>query len=262
MNTEDQESQLGAQSSLVPTDSITNESRLLFKFRMWLKELPWIGVYFLIALILVALIRSFLVQSYMVPSGSMENTLQIKDLVMVWKPKETERGDIVVFRDDLDWLGPAGDAPSWKKLLAFVHLYPPVTDQYLVKRVIGLPGDSIECCDSMGRIILNSVPLDEPYLLYANSESALRSFQVIVPEGRIFVMGDHRDNSKDSRAWLCSSGLPSIAMPSLNSVQGSVFAIIRPVSRMQLFSTPEPFQDIPKPSNPPPSDDTVEWHCR
>ena len=231
----------------------------------WRTALRWTGellLYFVIAVVVVSLIRAFLIQNYIVPSGSMENTLQIDDMILAWKPGGPERGDIVVFRDDLDWLAPVNEeTPAWKEFLAWIRLIPPTDEQYLVKRVIGLEGDHITCCDASGRITVNGVALDEPYLIYYNAEAAQRPFDVVVPKGRMFMMGDHRDGSKDSRAMLCSTGSLSIAAPSIDSVQGSVFAIVRPLSRFQTVSTSQAFSDVPDPTGSPPTVEAAQWSC-
>jgi signal peptidase I len=219
------------------------------------------GIYLIIACVVVALMRIFLLQNYVVPSGSMENTLQVSDMILAWKPGQPERGDIVVFRDDLGWLPQNYDeAPQWKKVMAFLKFVPPLDEQYLVKRLIGLEGDHVVCCDVDGNITVNGEPLDEPYLVYAMNSVALRPFEIHVPQGHMFVLGDHRDSSKDSRAMLCSTSSVDIATPKLDSVQGSVFAILRPFSRAQWFSVPETFDDVPDPG-PPPAVDEAEWSC-
>ena len=233
----------------------------------WKTLLRWLGefaIYLVIAVLVVTLIRLFLVQPFLVPSGSMENTLQVDDTIVAWKPGAPQRGEIVVFRDDLGWLPPLGqDPPMWKTVLAWIKVLPPQDEQYLVKRLIGLPGDHVVCCDFMSRIVVNDVPLDEnDYLLYRNPEMAFRPFDLVVPEGRMFVMGDHRDSSRDSRAILCGEMLPpGSAFPSLDSIQGAVFAIMRPLDRVQTFSIPSDFDEVGDPSDPAPDVDHMPWSC-
>jgi len=225
--------------------------------------LRWLGefaLYVVIAIVVVSLVRVFLVQPFLVPSGSMEQTLQVGDTIVAWKPGAPERGQIVVFRDDQGWLPPGPEVPGWKKVLAFVKVLPPQDEQYLVKRLIGLPGDHVTCCDAKGRITVNGQPLDESgYLNYNNKSVALRGFDLVVPEGHIFVLGDHRDSSQDSRHWMCNG--PNYPFPTVESIQGRVFAIMRPFSRAQTFDIPDTFASVPEPTGSPPSTEQATWTC-
>lgn len=233
--------------------------------------LLWVAeffVYVIIMLVVMALIRAFLVQPFIVPTGSMQNTIELNDTIVAWKPGDVKRGDIVVFRDDLGWLAPGQRSPWWKHALAFVGVAPPQDEQYLVKRLIGLPGDRVTCCDTEGRILVNGYPLDEESYLFEMSPgvpvapSAVK-FDIIVPEGRIFVLGDHRNGSADSREHMCKATTPTpeLAFPELASIQGGVFAIVRPFSRMQRFHTPSTFEGIPPAAQDPPPVDTIQWLC-
>jgi signal peptidase I len=256
-----------------PTDNHSTKKKRPLAVRV-LRGAGEILFYFLIAIIVVGLVRIFLLQNFIVPSGSMEETLQIDDMILAWKPGQPHRGDIVVFRDDLQWLAPKfrGDPPAdpletlntWEKFLTKVKLRPPPNEQYLVKRVIGLEGDTVECCDPQGRIMVNEYPLDESYILYDNAQVALRPFSVVVPEGRMFVLGDHRDNSKDSRAVLCSTNLDDplpYATPEVDSIQGRVFLILRPLAHFRAFSAQEAFGEVPEPTSDPPTLTTAPWEC-
>ena len=233
----------------------------------WRGGLKWFGeflLYLLIAVIVVTLVKVFLIQPFLVPSGSMEHTLQEKDRILVWKPGEPVRGQIVVFRDDLDWLDPVQPAPAWKNLLAWLKLYPPQDEQYLVKRLIGLPGDHVTCCNTDGRLTVNGKALDESeYVFFRNSSVAQVPFDIVVPEDRFFVLGDHRDGSEDSRYHTCEAGKPTpeIAFPKIDSIQGKVVAIMMPMSRMQSFKIPAVFADVPAPVGAPPSPETIQWTC-
>ena len=224
--------------------------------------LRWIiefAIYVVVAVLVVSLVRIFLVQPYLVPSGSMEQTLQDQDTILAWKPAEPERGMIVVFRDDLDWLAPNKPAPTWKKVLSWVKILPDQDEQFLVKRLIGMPGDHVSCCDAQGRLSVNGQTLDEPYLYYNSRPVAQRHFDVVVPAGQIFVMGDHRDSSDDSRAHMCRGD--HYPFPSMDAIQGKVVAIMRPFSRAQWFDIPSTFASVPDPVGNPPDPDQVTGLC-
>ncbi|MDR0782597.1 MAG: signal peptidase I [Propionibacteriaceae bacterium] len=250
------------------TDQITTAEPEAKPRPAWKVFLRWLGefaLYFIIALLVVALARIFLVQPYSVPSTSMENTLKKGDSIVVWKPGTIERGAIVVFRDDLGWLEPSQtQVPWWKKGLAFLRVLPPQDEQYLVKRLIGLPGDRVTCCDDLGRITVNGQSLNETEYLYVeNSSVAQMPFDVVVPEGRVFVLGDHRDRSSDSRYHMCRGPLstPDLTFPSLESIQGVTVAIVWPPSRWNSFSTPSSFAEIPEPTGVPPPYGQAQWTC-
>jgi len=229
--------------------------------RSVLRRVVELVVYLVVVVLVVSLVRIFLVQVFRVPTGSMEETLQGGDTILAWKPGEPERGEIVVFRDDLGWLDPLEvPPPQWKKVLSWVKLVPDPEEQYLVKRLIGLPRDHVSCCDTSGRMTVNGQPLDESdYLYYSNKASALREFDVVVPEGHIFVLGDHRDNSADSRYHLCRGD--EYPFPSMDAIQGKTVAIMRPFSRAQWFSIPDTFADVPDPSGSPPTGDQGLGTC-
>jgi len=227
----------------------------------------WVGeflIYLVIAVLVVTLVKNFLVQPYQVPSGSMEQTLQINDYILAWKPGAPERGEIVVFRDDLDWLGPAPAAPEWKKVLSWVKILPPQNDQYLVKRLIGLPGDHVTCCNTAGQITVNGKALDESqYEYFSDQAMAQIPFDIVVPQGHIFVLGDHRDSSEDSRYHMCNGNTPTpqLTFPSIDSIQGKVVAVVKPLKRMQTFKIPSVFDSVPPPTGTPPDPGTAQWAC-
>ncbi|MEU9552344.1 signal peptidase I [Streptomyces werraensis] len=178
--------------------------------RSAVKEIPLlIGVAVLIALVL----KTFLVQAFVIPSGSMEQTIQIGDRVLVdkltpWFGSRPQRGDVVVFKDPGGWLqderttvkkeDPVG-VKQIKEGLTFIGLLPSENEKDLIKRVVGVGGDRVQCCDAQGRVTVNGVPLNEDYLYPGNAPS-LTPFDVTVPKGRLWVMGDHRANSADSRS--------------------------------------------------------------
>jgi signal peptidase I len=170
-----------------------------------LKELPFLVV---VALVASLLIKTFLVQFFYIPSGSMENTLQVQDRVAVNKipfvSRSIDRGDVVVFRDPDNWLPENVDfgtnklVSTAKTALVTIGVLPNPAKQYLVKRVVGVAGDRIICCTKDDKLSINGVEVDEPYIFAGNKPSEM-TFDVTVPEGKIWVMGDHRGASADSR---------------------------------------------------------------
>ena len=196
-----------------------------------LKELPFLVV---VALVASLLIKSFLVQFFYIPSGSMENTLQVQDRVAVNKipfiSKSIDRGDVVVFRDPDDWLPEIVDYDTNKYLakvksaLVAVGVLPNPAKQYLVKRVIGVAGDRIVCCTKNDKLSINGVEVNEPYIFAGNKPSDM-TFDVTVPEGKIWVMGDHRGASADSRYH--QDDINKGFVP-ISKVSGRVFAVVWP----------------------------------
>ena len=196
-----------------------------------LKELPVLVV---VALVVSLLIKTFLVQFFFIPSGSMENTLQISDRVAVNKlpfiSKNISRGDVVVFRDPNNWLPEAVDYSSnkyvakAKSALVAVGVLPNPAKQYLVKRVIGVPGDHIVCCTKDEKLSINGVEVTEPYIFAGNKPSDMK-FDVTVPAGKVWVMGDHRGASADSRYH--QEDINKGFVP-LSKVTGRVVAVIWP----------------------------------
>ena len=196
-----------------------------------LKELPVLVV---VALVVSLLIKTFLVQFFYIPSGSMENTLQVKDRVAVNKlpflSKNINRGDVVVFRDPDNWLPQITDygtnqyVAKAKGALVAVGVLPNPAKQYLVKRVVGVAGDHIVCCTKSGNLTINDVEVTEPYIFDGNKPSEM-TFDVTVPKGKLWVMGDHRSASADSRYH--QEDINKGFVP-LSRVTGRVVAIIWP----------------------------------
>lgn len=186
------------------------------------------------ALVVSLLIKTFLVQFFYIPSGSMENTLQIQDRVAVNKvpfiSRHISRGDVVVFRDPANWLPEASDTSSNKYIaklkvgLVAVGVIPNPAKQYLVKRVIGVAGDHIVCCSKNGKLEVNGKEITEPYIFAGNVPSDMK-FDVTVPAGKLWVMGDHRGASADSRYHQDDINK---GMVPLYRVTGRVFGIIWP----------------------------------
>lgn len=189
-------------------DATTSESRRTAKRRT---RRPWpVWVHLVIALILVAVLRNFVVQSFYVPSGSMIPTLEVGDRMVVSKFHTTlHRGDIVVF-DGTDTFGgnpvTRFDSGIGKVVAAGARVFGiDVNERDYVKRIVGMPGDHVVCCDAQHRLVVNDKPLAEPYLVSGMAPS-LMEFDVRVPEGRLWLMGDNRSNSADSRAHLGDPG--------------------------------------------------------
>lgn len=226
----------------------THHARRRSTLRSWLRETAIIVAS---ALVLSIVIKTFLVQSFFIPTGSMESTLEVSDRVLVSKlapgPLDVHRGDIVVFKDPGGWLGPVPDGPGgWRgavsDALTFVGLLPQDAGEHLIKRVIGLPGDTVECCDGQGRLLVNGVPIDEPYI-NAGSVPSEMEFSVVVPEGSLWVMGDNRQNSRDSRYH---QGDPGGGAIPLDNVVGVAFLTLWPLDRATVLRNPgDTFAGVP-----------------
>ena len=205
-----------------------------------LRELP---ILVIVALAVSLVIKTFLVQFFYIPSGSMENTLQINDRVAVNKVpfigKAIGRGDVVVFRDPDNWLPEpyAIDENKYlaksKEALVAVGVLPNPTKQYLVKRVIGIAGDKVECCSKNKKLMINGVEIKEPYIFSGNSASDT-NFNVTVPAGKIWVMGDHRAASADSRFH--QEDINKGMVPT-SKVTGKVVGIIWPIKNLGFVSS-------------------------
>ena len=214
--------------------------------RSFWKELPiLVGI----ALLLALLIKTFLLQALSIPSDSMQDTLQRGDRVLVdkltpWFGSEPERGEVVVFHDPGGWLGetPTVDsgpvAEGMQKVLSFIGLMPSAEEKDLIKRVIAVGGDTVECKGN-GPVKVNGKALREPYLFPGNTPCGDKPFgPLTVPEGRIWVMGDHRQNSLDSR-W--HQDLPGNGTVSTDEVVGRAVVVAWPVNRWSVLSVPATF---------------------
>ena len=208
-----------------------------------LREFP---ILVIVALAASLVIKSFLVQFFYIPSGSMENTLQINDRVAVNKipfiSKSIDRGDVVVFRDPSNWL-PEPYADNQNKVIAkikeglvLVGVLPNPAKQYLVKRVIGVAGDNVVGKD--GIVTINGKETDEPYIFAGNKPSEL-DFNVTVPEGKIWVMGDHRGASADSRYH--QDDVNNGFVPE-SKVTGRVVGIIWPIKNVGTVPSQDPLK--------------------
>ncbi|MBS2962824.1 signal peptidase I [Actinocrinis puniceicyclus] len=220
--------------------------RFLFpkKPRPFIVELPFLVVF---ALFLAFLIKTFLVQAFFIPSGSMQNTLAIGDRVLVnrasvWLGGQPQRGQVVVFQDPGGWLLPDETSTSgnWlTKTLTFVGVLPQDNGD-LIKRVIGVGGDHVVCCNAQGQITVNGAPLDETYLFPGDQAQSGPdgTFDITVPQGRLWVMGDHRGVSEDSRAH---QGLNGGTIP-VSAVVGRADVIIWPISHWGTLPVPNTFK--------------------
>lgn len=205
------------------------------------------------ALIISFVIKTFLAQAFWIPSGSMEDTLVYGDRVMVSKiqagPMEVDRGDIAVFEDPGGWLPPMSPPDRGLVLngvvrgLQFIGVAPVSEGNHLIKRVIGVGGDHIVCCDDQGRISVNEQPLEESSYLYPGDVPSTSAFDVTVPEDSIWVMGDHRSNSRDSRAHDDGSGATG-SVPR-DHVVGQAFVLLFPLDHATWFQGPDTFAQVP-----------------
>ncbi|MEU8158364.1 signal peptidase I [Micromonospora sp. NPDC048986] len=197
------------------------------------KELPiLLGV----AILVAVLVRAFVLQTFFIPSPSMENTLKIDDRVLVNKLvydfRSPHRGEVIVFKAPTAWSGnPDGED--------------------FIKRVIGIPGDHVVCCDPEERLMINGKSLDEPYIFSMDGirdKAADQEFDITVPKGRLWVMGDHRSASGDSlEHWQQSQQNITEATIPEDDVVGRAFTVFWPFNRATWLTVPDGFDGIPKP---------------
>lgn len=199
----------------------------------------------LTATVMAVIVKTFLVQAFYIPSESMEPTMLVNDKILVQKVSywtgDVKRGDIVVFDDPGGWLGPEDSRQASNPIqrgLEVVGLFP--TGGHLIKRVIGVGGDSVVCCTEKGELKVNDKVLDEPYLL---DEAATKDqpFRVVVPKDHLWVMGDNRGNSADSRSHL---GDPGGGFISAKEVVGKAWLRVWPWSRTGIIHKPSTFEVV------------------
>jgi signal peptidase I len=221
----------------VTTDGATaDRSRRPARIPGWLELVLLLAI----ALVLSVAVKTFLVQMFFVPSESMEPLFVRDDRILVQKVSywsgDVRRGDVVVFEDRGGWLTTTPVLNPLQQALSTVGLYP--TGGHLVKRVIGVGGDRVECCDLRGRVTVNDVPLHEESYIARGTRPSERPFSVTVPEGRLWVMGDNRANSEDSRFHMDLEGNGTI---DADSVVGKVWVIVWPSSRWKHVTRPDTF---------------------
>jgi signal peptidase I len=221
--------------------------------RSFWRELP---VLIVIALVIALVIKTFVVQAFFIPSSSMENTLDIGDKVLVNKLvyhfRSIQPGDIIVFNGDGSWepeptsgtrssdpvvrLYDVALEPLFHAIAGLFGTSPGQTD--FIKRVIGVPGDHVACCNASGDVTVNGVALHEQSYLFPGNPPSMQRFSITVPSGRLWVMGDHRSISWDSRGHMDDPGGGTIPE---NMVIGRAFMIVWPPSRWRILQIPSTF---------------------
>ncbi|MGI5458296.1 signal peptidase I [Streptomyces sp. CA-249302] len=224
MDTEAQQTERDRSSRPEPV-AVEDRSRFALVARItdWLPG-GWITLNLLVCLVFLLLLNAFVVQPFQIPSGSMEKGLRIGDRVLVNKlayrfGAQPRRGDVVVF----DGTGYFGNADY-------------------IKRVVGVGGDRVVCCDKEGRIEVNGRSVDESTFLYPGDTPSTVPFRVVVPEGTLFVLGDHRSVSSDSRDHL---GSPGGGMIPLSDVIGRADWIVWPAAHLTRLHRPSAYARVP-----------------
>jgi signal peptidase I len=210
---------------------------------IWREMLLLLGV----ALVLALVVKAFFMQAFYIPSASMNDTLVENDRILVekvsyWGGGGPSRGDVVVFADPGGWLDTSQSAASGgpvARVLEAVGLHP--TGGHLVKRVIGVGGDEVRCCDRSGRIAVNGVPLNERSYLPPHERPSMIRFDVKVKKGYVWVQGDNRSDSADSRVHL---GDPGGGQVPADDIVGKAFAVVWPFGHATLLHTPATFGSV------------------
>jgi signal peptidase I len=198
------------------------------------RELPMLLI---VAIVVAVVVRAFVLQTFYIPSESMEKTLLINDRVLVNKLiynfRSPHRGEVIVFEAPANWR--SGTA-----------------DEDFIKRVIGIPGDHIICCDDQQRLMINGYSLDEPFIYTSDDGvqdlASEQPFDIVVPKGRYWMMGDHRSHSSDSRERYIhdDNDLTGATIPE-NAIVGRAFVIFWPVGRATWLTVPDAFDKVPDP---------------
>jgi signal peptidase I len=229
---------------------------------LWQETILLLGI----ALVLAVVIKAFFVQAFYIPSESMEPGLVKNDRILVekvsyWGGGGPQRGDVVVFKDPGGWLSGAESAGPTNRItqvMAKIGLYP--QGGHLVKRVIGVAGDTVHCCDDQGRIEVNGQPLNEKD--YVRNDKNLECNGPMtgtcdwtagpIPEGHVFVMGDNRGHSADSTVHMCSKQatdcVPGDEFVPVDLVVGKVFVLLWPRDHFRWITRPDTFADVPNAS--------------
>ena len=215
--------------------SASGKDKAKAKKSSWLRELVIMVV---VALVVAFTVRTFVASSFWIPSGSMENTLLIGDHVIVYKLgydfHDPHRGDVIVFKAPAQWAAENGDGGDW------------------IKRVIAVGGDKVAYSPKTKKISVNGKALNETSYIYRDPTtgqqdppSENRKWQTTVPKGRLWVMGDHRSNSSDSREHFLASHNATYSTIPVSAVVGRAFAIYWPLNRLDWFSDPSTFDNVP-----------------
>ena len=217
--------------------------------RSFWKELP---ILIVVALVLAFLIQHFLARVYMIPSGSMEQTLQVNDRILVDKVtyefSDVEPGDVVVFKGPQSWVPENASQGSDNAFVGFLRsigsvfgLAPP-NEKDFVKRVIATEGQTVSCCDEQGRVQVDGEPLHEPYINGPDDLTMLANQEfgpVTVPEDKVWVLGDNRGNSCDSR---CQGGGGAAGAVPVDNIIGKARLVVLPPSRWSTIGDTNPQQ--------------------
>jgi signal peptidase I len=239
------------------------------KLTGWRAFLRDVALILIAAVVISFLIKTFLIRSFYIPSQSMEDTLHINDRIIVNElvPNlvPVERGDIVVFRDPGGWLAPVPEVEQnpvvgfFDWLLSIIGLTAPDSNDHLIKRVIGLPGDVVACCNEFGQMTVNGVPLDEVggYVTLPDGVTKVSrdDFEVTVPEDSLWVMGDNRYNSADSRY---NQDGPTLGFVPFDHVVGRAILVSWPIDRWTwLDNYPIVFSGVDEGNGTPPTPEST-----
>lgn len=238
--------------SYPPLPSRRENSRPAPRRRRWafLGGIGEVLLVLVLALVISTLLRQFILQVYSIPSASMATTLQVGDRILVNRVpvlgKKVERGDVIVFQDQQGWMEdiPESDIPFIRSVGEFLGIVPSDGKQVIVKRVIGIGGDTVSCCSAEGNLRVNGQAIDEKAYLDQGIAPATEEFTVTVPEGKFWVMGDNRPASADSLYHL-PEGTEFIDS---SAVIGRVQWVIWPFSNWSSVPHREAFSDVPDPS--------------
>jgi signal peptidase I len=223
--------------------------------RLFTAAVREVVVVVVMALVLSFIVKTWLLQAFFIPSGSMEDTLLVGDRVIVSKltpgPVDLKHGDVVVFQDPGGWLESlmpprqrSGITGALHDGLVFVGLLPAESEDHLIKRVIGLPGDHVVCCSTNRKLTVNGVEVTEPYVKVGDLPSSM-NFDITVPAGHVWVMGDHRSDSEDSR-FHDPAGKGTQGSVPIDDITGRAVAIVWPLGRADWLSDhPETFAAVP-----------------